>query len=401
MPTMSRSRISAALVVVFATFVIFGLPDGIFGTLWPTQRADMGLAIGDLSWVITALTVGGFTGSVLSGHITRRLGTSAGIRLALGASFVGLVGFGLAPNLPSLIVISVFAGGGAGLLDPIVNAWVSLRHSAKVMGFLHAFFGLGAALGPPFATTAVGNGMTWRGVFVIVGIAELVLLALVWAKRHDFDTEELHEKHHELPAVSPSSGGLLQLTLVWFFLIVGLEVSIGAWAFSLLFEERGVSEATAALWVAGFWGTFTAGRVVLGLVGDRLPQEPALWVSLAITTIGAALMWANPNDLPAGISLPVLGAGVSLLFPVMVLVTPRWLGPQRAAVATGYQFGAASIGSVSFSILIGQLAEIGSLEVLGPVLFFGAVATIATLAMTRTASARQVRVAAGIPTRED
>jgi len=357
--------------------------------LWPTQRADLDLAVGDLGWIITGYTIGFTVGSVASGHITARWGTSLGMRVALVASFFGLIGFGLAPDLWSLMLVAVVVGGGAGLFDPIVNAWVALRHSARAMGFLHAFFGLGAAIGPPFATTALAGGITWRGIFVILGLTQLGVLALVWAKRHDFDMEELHEKHVGGTDPHQRATRLLVLTLVWFFLIVGLEVSASSWAFSLLFEERGVAEGTAALWMASFWGTFTLVRVLLGIVGDRMAQEGVVWASLGVTLLGAALMWANPSGLPAGISLPILGAGLSLLFPVMVLVTPRWLGPSRAAVATGYQFGAASIGVVVFSVLIGQLAEASSLEVLGPVLFLVTAMSAVLLLVTRAEAARQ------------
>lgn len=393
----SRIKVSAALTIVFVTFVVLGLPDGIFGTLWPTQRADMNLAIGDLGWVITGITLGYFTGSVLSGHVTGRFGTSAGMMAAFVASLAGLVGYGLAPNLISLVLISIVAGGGAGLLDPIVNAWVSLRHSARVMGFLHAFFGLGAAMGPPFATTAITNGMTWRGVFISVGLAQVGLLVLVWWKRHDFDTGELHEKHAGVIAAPRGANRLLVLLLMWFFLIVGMEVSIASWAFSLLFEERGLSEATAALWMASFWGSFTGVRILLGVIGDRLPQEGALAASIAICGLGAALMWADPAGWPTGMSLPILGAGVSLLFPMMVLVTPRWLGPARAAVATGYQFGAASVGAVFFSLVIGRLADLSGLEVLGPVLFGVSLAAAGLLWIMRTEAARQIASATTAP----
>jgi fucose permease len=256
------------------------------------------------------------------------------------------------------------------------------------MGFLHAFFGLGAAIGPPGATTALGAGITWRGIFVIVGVLQLALWALVWLRRSQFDGAELHEKHDVAGDVSTGTHRLLLLTLLWFFLIVGLEVSVSAWAFSLLFEERGLAEGVAALWVATFWMAFTAGRVVLGVVGDRMPEEAALWASIAIALAGAGLMWSNPAGLPVGIALPVLGVGISLLFPLMVLITPRWLGPSRAAIATGYQFGAAAVGAVVFSVLIGRLADSRSLEVLGPILFAVAAAAGVVLFLTRTEAAR-------------
>ena len=64
------------LALCFVLFVVLGLPDGVVGTVWPTLRSDLGLAVGDLGWLVAARTVGFVAATVVSGHVTRRWGTS-------------------------------------------------------------------------------------------------------------------------------------------------------------------------------------------------------------------------------------------------------------------------------------------------------------------------------------
>lgn len=354
------------LALCFVLFVVLGLPDGVVGTVWPTLRGDLGLAVGDLGWLVAARTVGFVAATVVSGHVTRRWGTSRTLLAAIALSVIGYVWMALAGNLAAVLAASVIAGAGSGWVDPVLNAWVALRHDARAMGLLHAFFGVGAAIGPPFATGVINVGWSWRTVFVTLLVLEVLLGVVVWWQRAGFGDGA------PVAAAARREGGrgprfVLGLMLAWFFLIVGTELSIGSWSFSLLVEERGVGNTAAAAWVAGFWVTFTAGRFAMGAFGDRLRLVSSLWGSIGITGVGAGLLWANPGWLPVGLPLPLIGAGGALLFPVMVLLTPRWLGPENTGVATGYQLTAASLGSVAFAVLIGRLADNYSLELLGPV----------------------------------
>ena len=356
------------LALCFVLFVVLGLPDGVVGTVWPTLRGDIGLAVGDLGWLVAGRTVGFVAATVVSGHVTRRWGTSRTLLAAIALSVVGYAWMSVAGNLATILAASVIAGAGSGWVDPVLNAWVALRHDARAMGLLHAFFGVGAAIGPPFATGVINVGWSWRAVFVTLLVLELILGVVVWWHRSGFDDDTPVEA-----ATGRVDGGraprlLLGLMLAWFFLIVGTELSVGSWSFSLLVEERGVANTAAAAWVAAFWVTFTAGRFAMGAFGDRLRLIPSLWWSIGFTGLGAILLWANPTWLPVGLALPLMGGGGALLFPVMVLLTPQWLGPANTGVATGYQLAAASLGAVSFAVAIGRLADRYSLELLGPVL---------------------------------
>ena len=375
------------MLVAFLAFIIFGLPDGAIGTVWPTQRSSLGLAVGNLAWLMGGVTAGYSLGSVVSGHVAKRIATSRAVVGALVIGCCGLLAMGVASSLSILTLAAVIAGLGAGLLDAAVNSWVAIRHSARAMGFLHAFFGVGAVLGPPLAAGIVAGGGTWRLVYLVIGGLQLIVAGAVWWRRADFDQAPAPPEA-PVAAASPVTAQL-GLMMTWFFVVTGIETTVGAWGYSLLFDERGISAVSAAAWMAGFWALFTAGRVVMGALGDRLQPLPALRWSLILVGCGGLLVWLDPAQLPAGIGLPVLGAGASLLFPMMVLLTPRWLGVERAAVATGYQFGAAAVGVVCFAFLIGALADGAGLWVFAPVLVLAAVVAGVVLMMLRRLAASE------------
>ena len=373
------------LVVIFVAFFLIGFPDGALGTAWPDIRREMTRSVGDLSWLISLSTVGYTVATAASGHLTGRFGTSRVLVTSLAISGVGAAGFAAAPGFVTLTLAIAVLGAGGGLLDAVVNAWLAVHHGPRAMGFLHAFFGFGAMFGPLAIAAVLARDWSWRGVFVALALAQAVLVVLTWLKRRDYDAAGASAP---IPATSHGTvPRLLALTLAWFFVIVGLEVAVASWGFSLLVEAREVAEGPAAIWAASFWAAMTAGRLGLGLFGHRVPGLAALRGALAVTTVGAIVLWLNLSIVPPGLGLPILGLGISILFPVMVLITPEWMGEDRTGRAVGYQFAAASVGAVSFSLLIGPLADRLGLEVLGPVLFVGIVVAVGLLVMMqRTAS---------------
>ena len=59
------------------------------------------------------------------------------------------------------------------------------------------------------------------------------------------------------------------------------------------------------------------------------------------------------------------------VFPTLVALTPRRVGPHRAHNAIGYQVGAAAVGAAAGPAAFGLLAERAGLEWLGPCLAAG------------------------------
>lgn len=70
------------------------------------------------------------------------------------------------------------AGFGNGLADAAWNAWIgNMANPNEILGFLHAFYGVGAVLAPLIATIMItkGNKLPWY-YFYYVMVRHLVYL---------------------------------------------------------------------------------------------------------------------------------------------------------------------------------------------------------------------------------
>ena len=63
-----------------------------------------------------------------------------------------------------------------------------------------------------------------------------------------------------------------------FFLYTGAEVSLGAWAYTLLTEARGVPQNIAGVVAGSYWASFTIGRFLAGLYTKHVSMSNIILV---------------------------------------------------------------------------------------------------------------------------
>ena len=167
---------------------------------------------------------------------------------------------------------------------------------------------------------------------------------------------------------------MVWLGLALFFMHTGIEGAAGQWPYTLFTEARGVAPGTAGLWVGAYWGSLTVGRMVFGLVVDRLGVVPTLRMCMLGAVLGSASVWWNVTDLLGFLGLALIGFSLAPIFPSLTSHTPRRVGAAHAANAIGFQVAAAGIGIAALPGLAGVLAESLGLEIIGPFLFAASVA---------------------------
>lgn len=361
----------------FAAFIGLGLPEATLGVTWPSIRAEMDRPLSSVGILLVSITVGYLPSSALSGRVVRRLGAGRMLAAATGIYVAGLSLYMVGPAFGALVVGSVLSGAAAGMIDPGLNAHFAVHHGARAMNLLHASFGIGATLGPFVATVVLGLGGSWRvpyGIYVAIQLSLLAGFALTrdrWSVRPADDTDEVEAVGG--PGGAPTS--VVGLSIVEFFLYTGLEVGTGVLAFTLLTEGRGVSDGAAGLWTTAYWASLTAGRVLLGAAGSRVGPEQVLRRGTAVAVAGTLLLALDPFGIGA-VGLPVLGLALAGLFPSMVLLTPRRVGPERTAGQVGIQFSVAAIGASGVPAAISWWAT-DDVERIGPALVVLAVAVAA------------------------
>ncbi|KAB2349065.1 MFS transporter [Actinomadura rudentiformis] len=179
-------RRGALLAVLCAAQVMLVLDLVVVTVALPAMRADLGIAEGDLQWVVTAygLAYGGFM--IVAG----RAGDLYGHRRVLVTGLVVFIAAsalaGLAAGAPLMFGARALQGLGAALVSPaalalVVTGFAEGEARNRALGIWGAVGSGGAA-----AAGLVGGVLTdlvdWRAVFLVnLPIGVLVILVVLWA----------------------------------------------------------------------------------------------------------------------------------------------------------------------------------------------------------------------------
>ncbi|MFC4017505.1 MFS transporter [Micromonospora sp. GCM10011542] len=376
---------ASLLLLAYLAFVSLGLPDGLLGVGWPSIRGDFGVPTEAVGLLLTAGTAGYLTSSVLAGFTLARVGVGALLAGSTLLASLALTGYSVSPGLTVLVGCALLLGLGSGAIDSGLNAYAAGAFGPRHMNWMHAFFGLGVAIGPLIMTGALSAGLAWRWGYGIVAAAQLALATAfaltvrAWRQRAA-PGGPVERAPGPRPVVRVRE--TLRLPAVWsgalaFALYVAIEVAAGLWAFLLLTEGRGLGATVAGACVSAYWGSLFLGRVVQGVVAERLGPARVLRVSLAGMAVGAALIAVPGPAALAVAGLVVVGFAAAPVFPLLTLTTADRVGAAHADRAIGLQIGAAGLGAALVPAGLGVLIGNTSVRVLGPALLVLALALIA------------------------
>jgi fucose permease len=345
-PHRRPARLVAPLAAL--AFVSLGLPDGLLGVAWPSMRASFGVDLEALGTLLVAATAGYVAASFSSGRLLRSLNLGTVLAASCLLTAGGLLGYAAATSWPTVLALGVLLGLGAGAIDAALNTYVATHHGARMLNWLHACFGIGAAAGPLIMTSVLQRGAPWREGYVLVGTAQ-VALAACFAM-----TFRLWPRSDGLPSTaddhsSATMRATLRLPAAWlgmavFIAYAGVEASIGAWSFTLLTEGRNMATIEAGILASLYWSGITAGRLLAAVAGAVVPVHVQLRGALWCVAIGVTLIWVNGGTAVTAAGLVLAGVACGPIFPLLIATTPARVGAVHSANAVGFQIAASAIG---------------------------------------------------------
>jgi hypothetical protein len=101
---------------------------------------------------------------------------------------------------------------------------------------------------------------------------------------------------------------------------------------------------------------YGVGRIVFGLVADRVGIDRLLRYCLLAAVVGAGLFAAPLPAAGSFAGLVLAGLGLAPVFPCLMTRTPQRLGPALSAHAVGFQVGAAMVGAAAVPGVLGLVA---------------------------------------------
>ena len=387
-------RVVVGLALV--AFIGLGLPDGVLGVAWPSMRRSFRVPIESLGPLLAASMLGYLASSAASGTLVARLGVG---RLLVTAC-LGMAGSAmtqaLAPAWPVVVLAGLVGGLGAGAVDAGLNAFAAARFSPRFTSWLHASYGLGAALGPLMTSAVLAAGAPWRAAYGVVALALAGMAAGFAGAAGRFVSPQGSRpsaRAESVTLVATVRDPGVRLGMLVFFVYAGLEVGVGQWTYSWLVEGRGVGPGQAAAWVSAYWASITAGRFALGAATGWVPLGLVLRASLAAVPLGVAILAGGWGPTAGALGLPLVGLALAPIFPILIATTPDRVGASLTPHAIGAQVAAFYLGTAVLPWIAGLLARWAGLESLGPFLL----ATALALAVVYGAAARRgtIRPAVG------
>jgi fucose permease len=159
-----------------------------------------------------------------------------------------------------------------------------------------------------------------------------------------------------------SFGPAVWLSVLLFLVYTGIETTAGQWAYSLFVEGRGIPAQAAGLGISAYWGALAGGRLLAGVVANRIAPATLIRWSMAGMVAGAVLIALNLAAWLSFGGLILVGFSAASVFPSLIGVTPERFGAAWAPTIIGFQVGAAALGIAGLPALAGVLATRYSLE---------------------------------------
>ncbi len=339
----SSLKANAALVLAAGFLLLFvsgGARFAIGLTLKPMVeefgwgRSELGSAVGVFQ-IVSAISM------FVSGRLVDRISLSA---VLLGGIVVSAIGIGLmsllsAPWHALLLYGVVFAiGNGVVSMTP-VGVMVTRAFPGRA-GLANAIVMSGMSVGQLIMVAvlaAVLAGIGWRSVFLLLGIAHLLLLPIVLASVPD--RQAALARHAAAPAESLGPRAAARTRQFWLLLVIyaicgfnDFFVSTHVVAFA---QDRGIDAYLAGNLLALMGLTGLLGVVAAGAWSDR--SGPVWATAAAFTARVAAFALIALDQSPVSVALFALLFGATFLVtaPMTLLFVRESFGTRHLGTLTG------------------------------------------------------------------
>jgi fucose permease len=368
----------------YAAFVLVGLGAGVGGVLLPAQIADYG--VDEATVGITFFTSGaGFVvAGATAGALLHRVGVRVALTLGAAAYIAAALAMAARPPFWALVAVQLLAGYGAGVLESILNVYLTgLPRATTLLNRLHAFFGVGALLGPLLAAWLL-QFLPWTAVWLVIGAAAVPLAVgfFVVYPRTPPPAADADEPRPRGALAEALRVPAIVLGSVFLSVYVGLEIGVGTWGFTFLVQEHGEPSLVAGYTISGYWLGLTLGRFLISPAATRAGVSAGTMATacLAGVTAGAALIWAAPLAAVATAGFVLLGFFLAPLFPTAMAVVPDLVEPRLVPTAIGVMNGVSIVGGAGLPWLAGWLAQHVGIWTLMP---FALILSVVQLAIWR------------------
>jgi FSR family fosmidomycin resistance protein-like MFS transporter len=363
---------TTVVAILLATSLCHCLNDTIQSLLpaiYPVLKETYALDFGQIGLITFVFQI---TASLLQpvvGTVTDRKPQPFSLPIGMMSTLAGLLLLSQAGSFPLILLSAAMIGVGSSVFHP-ESSRVARMASGGRHGLAQSVFQVGgnagSALGPllaAFIVVPLGQGsIAW---FSLIALAAIIILwrVSIWYReqRRQMANRPAKPIYVRYPSLSRkrviASVGVLALLVFskHFYL-----ASISSYFTFYLIDKFHVSVQSAQLHLFLFLFAAAAGTVIGGPIGDRVGRKVVIWVSiLGVLPFTLALPYV---DLTWTAILSVIIAFVLSSAFSTIVVFAQELVPHRIGLISGLFFGFAfGVGGLG-AALLGELADLTSIE---------------------------------------
>ena len=378
-------QLRSSVLMSYAAFVLVGVTSGAGGVLLPSQMASYGVDRATIGITFFVSSAGYVLAGISTGALIERYGVRIALAVAGGAYVLPALYLASRPPFVAFVLVQLVLGYGIGIFESALNVYLAaLPQATTLLNRLHAFFGVGALIGPLLAAWILGLA-SWTVVWLVLaltGVPLIVGFLLAYPKRggaqaaQASETPQAPETAQVPEPPAPALGGMLgaalrdrgvRLGAAMLAVYVGVEISVGSWGFSYLVQARALPDSLASYTISGYWLGLTLGRFLISPIATRIGASTArmMYACLFGVIATATLAWLLPTA-PACVALGLLGFFLGPIFPTTMAIVPRLTRARLVPTAIGVLNAASIIGGSLLPWLAGTIAQNAGMRVLLP-----------------------------------
>jgi sugar phosphate permease len=181
-PSSGVSASTKIFVLLCANAIVMYIDRTNIAITAPIIQKELGLSNASLGSAFSAFSITYACCMVIGGRLSDAIGSRFGLVLCGVLWGIGTIATGLVGGLAALVMARLLVGTGESAVYPISSAvisrWIKADRRGSAQGILHGCGRLGAALAPAVVTALVLLH-SWRWAFIVLGIASLVMTALI------------------------------------------------------------------------------------------------------------------------------------------------------------------------------------------------------------------------------
>jgi AAHS family benzoate transporter-like MFS transporter len=377
------------VVLCWLAVALDGFDLVVIGAVIPTisKSGDLGFTDASLTTASTMGLVGVGIGAVLIGPVTDRLGRRVTLITCIAWFSVLTIAVAFAPNVGTFITLRLLAGLGLGACLPIALTFMSeyspAHRNGTAMTRVMTGYHVGAVITALLALWVI-DAWGWQAMFVVGGVAGLLVLPFMWAKLPESET--FLEVKQEKPTgrmTDVLAGGYLRVSLgLWVASFMGLLLVYGlnTWLPKMMGDAGYSIKAGTGLLLLLNLGA-VIGLVVAGTISDARGNKPTVLVWFGLAALFLALLSIKMQN-EVLVYAAVLLTGI-FVFSAQVLVyafVGHLYPPEIRGTALGLAAGIGRVGAIVGPSITGALVTAGIAYPWGFYVFAGA-ALLAVLAL--------------------